>query len=233
MRAFDLVVFDLDGTLVDTAPEIADAVNDTLRDAGWPALEEALVASWIGHGTGELLVKALAHVTGEDVESVRGSERLARIGHAFDTFYLRRCGTRSRPYEGAVETLKSLRDEGVVCTVVTNKDRRFTEPVLEAHQLASLLQRVVCGDTFASRKPDPAGVLSCLQAFGVPTARALFVGDSSIDAATARRAGIPIWLLPHGYNAGQPVSEAEPDRVVADFRALKAALAEAAKETPA
>jgi phosphoglycolate phosphatase len=232
-RAFDLVVFDLDGTLVDTAPEIADAVNDALREGGWPALDEAQVARWIGHGTGELLVKALAHVCAATPDSVRGSDRLAAFGAVFEDRYLHRCGTRSRPFPGAVDTLRSLRQLGARCALVTNKDRRFTERVLAAHGLAPLLDRVVCGDSLPTRKPDPAGVLACLREFRVPSTRALFVGDSSIDVATARRAGIPVWLLPHGYNAGEPVARAEPDRVVSDFASLQAALVERVKESPA
>ncbi|MCB2037963.1 MAG: HAD-IA family hydrolase, partial [Ottowia sp.] len=87
-----------------------------------------------------------------------------------------------------------------------------------------LLDRVVCGDTLPVKKPDPAGLRSCLQAFGVPPERALFVGDSSIDAATARAAGLPVWLLSHGYNMGQPVAACRPDRVFDDFASLRAAL---------
>jgi phosphoglycolate phosphatase len=232
-RAYDLIVFDLDGTLVRTAPEIADAVNDTLRHGGWPTLDESLVAGWIGHGTHELLIRALAHVSGKSPQDVRGSPQLAAVATVFDDFYLRRCGTRSQPYDGALQTLAALRAQGVVCTVVTNKDSRFAHPVLEANGLSGLLDRVVCGDSFATRKPDPTGVQDCLREFRVAAERALFVGDSAIDAETARRAGIAVWLLPHGYNAGRPVAQAEPDRIVADFAQLQAALATTAKESPA
>lgn len=222
MRPFDLVLFDLDGTLVETAPEITDAVNDTLRQLGWAEIDEAQVARWIGHGTGALLVQAVARVTGESPEAVRASPRLAAIGTVYEHWYAQRCGTRSRLYPAVRETLAALREAGCRLAIVTNKEQRYTERVLRAHGLTEAFDRVVCGDTLATRKPDPAGVLSCLRAFGTTPHRTLFVGDSSIDAATARAAGVPVWLLPYGYNMGQPVEACAPDRVLADFGALRA-----------
>ena len=221
---FELVIFDLDGTLVETAPEIADATNDTLREFGWPEAGEAQVRDWIGHGTLELLVQAVAAATAEPVDDVRSAAWLPRVAAAFDGHYAARCGTRSRPYPHARELLNYLRSRGVRLAVVTNKEARYTDRVLDAHRLGPLFDRVVSGDTLARKKPDPAGVQACLSEFGVARERALFVGDSAIDAATARNAGIAVWLLPHGYNMGQPLADARPDRIVADFVALRDAL---------
>jgi phosphoglycolate phosphatase len=219
---FELVMFDLDGTLVETAPEICDAVNDTLRPHGGAPVDEAQVARWIGHGTGELLVQAVARASGSAPALVRGSERLAAIVAAYDRHYAARCGTRSRVYPQVRETLATLRARGTRLAVVTNKERRYTDRVLAAHDLAASFHRVICGDTLATRKPDPAGVLACLCEFGVAPDRALFVGDSAIDAATARNAGVGVWLLPYGYNQGQPVEDCAPDRVIADLSDLLA-----------
>lgn len=224
MLAYDLVLFDLDGTLVETAPEIADAVNDTLREFAWTEASQAQVEAWIGHGTGELLVQAVATAAAMSVEQVRGAEWLPQVAAVFDRHYETRCGTRSRPYPQAREVLIDLRSRGVRLAVVTNKEARYTERVLAAHNLSPLLDRVVSGDTLPRKKPDPAGVQACLGDFGVARERALFVGDSAIDAATARNAGVAVWLLPHGYNHGRPISEARPDRIVADFGALRDAL---------
>jgi phosphoglycolate phosphatase len=216
----ELVMFDLDGTLVETAPEIADAVNDTLRQFGWAEIDEAQVARWIGHGTGALLVEAVAMATGTTAEQVRSSERLAAIGTVYEHWYAARCGTRSRLYPQVRETLAALRQRGTRLAIVTNKETRYTDRVLAAHDLQAAFDSVVCGDTLSTRKPDPAGVLACLRQFGVPPERALFVGDSSIDVATARHAGVPVWLLPYGYNMGQTVESASPDRVITDLSAL-------------
>jgi phosphoglycolate phosphatase len=217
---FDLVMFDLDGTLVETAPEITDAVNDTLRQFGWAPIDEEQVAHWIGHGTGALLVQAVARATDTPAAAVRDSERLAAIGTVYEHWYAQRCGTRSRLYPQVRETLATLRTQGTRLAIVTNKEQRYTRRVLDAHQLANAFDEVICGDTLSTRKPDPAGVLACLRQFGAKPERSLFVGDSSIDAATARNAGVPVWLLPYGYNMGQPIEQAAPDRVIADFSAL-------------
>lgn len=218
----DLVLFDLDGTLVETAPEICDAVNDALRSVALAPVAQRQVSDWIGHGTRELLVHALAGSCGRAVAEVRTSELLQRVSAAYDGFYRQRCGTRSRLYPRVRETLQALRGRGTRLALVTNKESRYTRAVLDAHDLRPLFDRVVSGDDLATRKPDPAGVLSCLQAFGVPAQRALFVGDSSIDVATARNAGIAVWALPYGYNMGQPISASAPDRLIADVSLLLA-----------
>ena len=218
--SFDLVMFDLDGTLVETAPEICDAVNDTLHHFDLPAVTQAQVADWIGHGTRELLIQALSHSGQRSATAVRASESLGRIAAEFDSHYQRRWGTRSVLYPQVRESLAALRARGVKLAVVTNKEGRFTTTVLNAHQLLPLLDCVVSGDTLPTKKPDPAGIRQCLAAFGVPPTRALFVGDSSIDVATARNAGVPVWALPYGYNMGQPITACGPDRVIEDCSLL-------------
>lgn len=220
VRAFDLILFDLDGTLVETAPEIMDAVNDTLGRFELPLVTQQQVNDWIGHGTLELLVQALSNRTGMPVAQVRASDLLRQMVPIYDGFYKQRCGTRSHLYPHVRETLHALRAQGVKLAVVTNKEGRYTQVVMDVHQLMPLFDTVVSGDTFPTKKPNPAGVAHCLAQFGVPANRALFVGDSSIDAATARNAGVPVWLLPYGYNMGQPIDACAPDRVIADFSLL-------------
>ena len=220
MSRFDLVMFDLDGTLIATAPEIADAVNDTLQHLGLPAVTQEQVNDWIGHGTRELLIQALAFAQDRAAANVRASDSLRDIAEVFDTHYQQRCGTRSHLYPQVRETLLALRARGIKTAVVTNKEGRYTDTVLNAHQLTSLLDCVVSGDTLATKKPHPAGIQSCLALFGVDKARALFVGDSSIDVAAARNADVAVWALPYGYNMGQPIEACAPDRVISDCSAL-------------
>ena len=104
--------------------------------------------------------------------------------------------------------------------VVTNKEGRYTDTVLDVHQLTALFDKVISGDTLPTKKPDPAGIQHCLTEFGVSPDRALFVGDSSIDVATARNAGVAVWVLPYGYNMGHAIEACEPDRVILDCAAL-------------
>jgi phosphoglycolate phosphatase len=220
MKSFDLIMFDLDGTLVETAPEIFDAVNDTLRYFDLPEVTQQQVNDWIGHGTRELLIQALAFSGGVPDTTVRASGSLALSVARFDMHYQQRCGTRSQLYPQVRETLTVLRQQGVKLAVVTNKEGRYTTTVLNAHSLMPLLDAVVSGDTFPAKKPDPTGINSCLSQFGVRPERALFVGDSSIDVATARNAGVRVWALPYGYNMGQPIEASAPDRVISDCSAL-------------
>lgn len=218
--SFELVMFDLDGTLIATAPEIADAVNDTLRDFNLSAVTQTRVDRWIGHGTRELLLQAVALRERVDAQTLRDSPHFAEMNAVFDRHYLSRCGTRSKVYPRVRETLTTLRNRGVKIAVVTNKEYRYTQTVLNAHQLTPLVDTVVSGDTLPTKKPDPAGVMHCLKKFRISPARALFVGDSSIDVATARNAGVRVWALSYGYNMGQPIEASQPDRVIADCSAL-------------
>ncbi|MDO9252699.1 MAG: phosphoglycolate phosphatase [Hydrogenophaga sp.] len=221
---YDLILFDLDGTLIETAPEIADAVNDTLTGLGHPTVSQQAVNDWIGHGTRELLIQALAQVLKTSTQQVREAEAFPAIEAEFGQHYQRRCGTRSHLYPHVRETLQALRTAGVKLVVMTNKEGRYTQTVLDAHDLAPMFDRVISGDTLPVKKPNPAGITDCLKQFGLSSDRALFVGDSSIDVATARNAGIAVWALPYGYNMGEPIEACNPDRVIPDFSALTTSL---------
>ncbi len=217
---FDAILFDLDGTLIETAPEICDAVNDTLAHFEMGFVSQTLVNDWIGHGTLELLIQALSFVGKTTQEKIRQSPGLKPIAKEFDRNYQKRCGTRSHLYPHVREVLAVLRAQGVKLAVVTNKEGRYTQTILKVHDLTDQFDAVISGDTLPVKKPDPAGIQHCLEQFGVPNVRALFVGDSSIDVATARNAGITVWALPYGYNMGQPIESCAPDRVIADFSML-------------
>lgn len=221
---YDLILFDLDGTLIETAPEIADAVNDTLMQFDLPPVTQQQVNDWIGHGTRTLLIQALAETGQTTQEAVQAADNFKQIEAAFGLHYEQRCGTRSHLYPKVRETLLALRAEGVKLAVMTNKEGRYTRVVLDAHQMAPLFDHVISGDTLPVKKPNPAGIDDCLQRFGVARERTLFVGDSSIDVATARNAQITVWALPYGYNMGEPIESCHPDRVIADFSALTSGL---------
>lgn len=219
---YDLVLFDLDGTLIETAPEIADAVNDTLSQFHLSPVTQQQVNDWIGHGTRELLIQALAFTGGTTTDVVRHSDSFALIEREFSRHYQARCGTRSHLYPHVRETLESLRRAGVKLAVVTNKEGRYTRTVLDAHRMMPLFDCVISGDTLPVKKPDPAAVDHCRGQFGASRERTLFVGDSSIDVATARNAGVTVWALPYGYNMGQPIEASGADRVIPDLSVLTA-----------
>ena len=217
---YDLILFDLDGTLIETSGEIADAVNDTLTALALPPVSQAQVDAWIGHGTRELLIQALAERRGQHTDEVRGAPDFADTEALFGQHYQRRCGTRSQLYPHVRSTLQTLRAQGVRLAVVTNKEDRYTQVVLQAHDMSALFDRVISGDTLPVKKPNPRAIADCMLRYGVSAQRTLFVGDSSIDVATARNAGVTVWALPYGYNMGQPIEACGPDRVIVDFSAL-------------
>ncbi len=215
-----LIAFDLDGTLIETSGEIADAVNDTLLALGHAPVAQRRVDDWIGHGTRTLLIAALAHARETSTDAVLSAGDFAAIEAQFAAHYLRRCGTRSRLYPKVWDTLVALRGHGVRLAVLTNKEGRYTDVVLQAHGLTPLLDAVISGDTLGVKKPDPAGLQGLMSRYGVPASRTLFVGDSRIDIATARNAGVAVWALPYGYNMGEPIENSQPDRVIPDVSVL-------------
>ncbi len=224
---FELVLFDLDGTLIDTAPEIADAVNALLAGERLPCVDERLVRDWIGHGTRELLRAALTESMRRAGVAPARAPSLPALLPAFDHHYLVHCGRRSRVFDDVEPTLDALRRAGVRTAVVTNKEERFAFAVLDAHRLRDYLDLVICGDTLAARKPNPLPAVHCMQRFGVPPERTLLVGDSAIDVATARAAGIRAWVVPYGYNRGSAIAEAGADRVIESLAEVARSLEDA------
>jgi phosphoglycolate phosphatase len=204
-----LVMFDLDGTLFDTAAEIAESANRTLREYGLPEVAESQVRDWIGYGTGWMMRQAWTSVAGAPDET-----RWPEVMKKFIAHYFECAGTNSTPYPDVLESLEELRDLGVKRAIVTNKEGRFTDRLLQAHGLADAFDKVVSGDTYAVKKPDPTVIYNCMYELGVVGPESLFVGDSFIDIQTARAAGVMCWAVPYGYNMGRPIEQALPDRIV-------------------
>lgn len=221
---FDLVLFDLDGTLIDTAPEIADAVNALLVEQRLPCVDDKLARDWIGHGTRELLRAALAASLRTASIAPERAPALDALMPSFGRHYLAHCGRRSRVFADVEQTLDALRHAGVRTAVVTNKEERYAYAVLDAHRLRDYLDLVICGDTLAAKKPDPLPVTHCMQRFHVAPERTLLVGDSEIDVATARAAGIRVWAVPYGYNRGRPIAAAGADRIIDSIAAVARSL---------
>ncbi len=207
-----VVMYDLDGTLLDTAGEITQAVNLTLAEFGHDTVSEQQVRDWIGHGTGWLMKTAWQNTAGPlDAPWDKVMER-------FIVHYEATAGTHSTAFPHVLDTLRRTREAGVKQAIVTNKESRFTERVLERHGLSKAFDVVICGDSLSVKKPNPAVIEHCLAQFGASAGEALFVGDSEIDVSTARAAGVVCWAVPYGYNLGRPIEEAMPDRIVPDIR---------------
>lgn len=207
-----LLSFDLDGTLVDTAGEIAEAVHRTFDDVGLARRPDDEIVRLIGRGTRELLLRLLARVTSEQprlAERLRTEAVLDRFEH----HYAATAGQTGLPFPGCVAALESLQALGLRLVCVTNKEQRHAERVLAATGLAPHFELLIGGDTLPFKKPDARVFEHVLAHFGIAASQTAHVGDSAIDVETARNAGVAAWAVPYGYNAGVPIAESAPDRL--------------------
>ena len=194
------VLFDLDGTLLDTAADIARALNRTLLDEGWPSLAEEAVRSMVGRGAPQLIVRA-SRALGMSPSDAQRESLVTRFLHHY-TRLEERDETTTRPYPGAVATLEQVRLRGLPTAVVTNKQQAIAESLLERLGLAAHIDVVVGGDRCRQRKPHPEPLLFACRALDASPERALMVGDSINDVEAARGAGMPVACVTYGYNEG-------------------------------
>jgi phosphoglycolate phosphatase len=210
--AHDLISFDLDGTLVDTAPEIAEAANRALEAHGIARRPVAEITLLIGGGTRELMLRLLAHSLLEQ-PSLADAVRPESVLASMDEHYAILAGSSARPYSGCGDALAGLRAAGVRLACVTNKELRHARRILEATRLDGCFDLIVGGDSLREKKPHASVLRHVAQVLGVGRDRMAHVGDSAIDVAAARNAGAAAWGVPYGYNAGVPIADANPDRI--------------------
>ncbi|MBR9885373.1 MAG: phosphoglycolate phosphatase [Oceanospirillales bacterium] len=212
-------MFDLDGTLVDSVPDLARAVDLMLEGIGRAPAGEDKVRRWVGNGADILVRRALAG--GFEVESDSVGEELFPIARElFLAAYAQANGRNSHIYPGVEALLEHYQAQGVPMAVVTNKPGSFTTELLDQLQLARYFPVVVAGDSLDQRKPHPAPLLHACSALGVEPDRALMIGDSKVDVEAARAAGCPVVCVSYGYNHGEAIQDAGADRVVDSLREL-------------
>jgi phosphoglycolate phosphatase len=213
------IMFDLDGTLVHTAPEIAAAANMMLADMGRPMLPASQVESYIGEGAVVLIKRCLT-------ERINVEPEAALFAHAETLFFAHYANnvSESKPYEGVLDGLQAAQNKGYRLACVTNKPEKFTLPLLAKSGLADFFEIVVSGDSLPKKKPDPIQLQHICAKFDVPEYEALLVGDSNTDIVAARAAGCFIVTVPYGYNQGMPIDTSLVDATIDDLTDLAALL---------
>jgi phosphoglycolate phosphatase len=213
-------LIDLDGTLLDTAPDLAAAANAALGEFGLAPVDPALIRNFVGKGIAVLVRRCLESTLGRMPDPAL----FERVQARFDVHYERLNGTASRPFPGVVEGLVAMRAQGLRLACVTNKHSRFTGPLLAKAGLGRFFDVVVTSDTAGASKPDPAIFLHACELLGVSPAQACVIGDSANDSQGAWAAGCRFLLVPYGYREGQVVGEIGCDGTVATLLEAASAL---------
>lgn len=207
-------LIDLDGTLLDTAPDLAAAANATLAELGRAPLAAATVRDFVGKGIAHLVRRAL-----ESGDAGPADEALFEAACArFAEHYARLNGAAAQPFDGVVDGLAEMKTMGLRLACVTNKVARFTDPLLETSGMRAYFDAVVTSDQAGARKPDPAIFLEACRRIGVLPGEACVIGDSANDAEGARAAGCRFLLVPYGYREGRELHEIESDGIVSTLR---------------
>ena len=219
-----LILIDVDGTLVDSVPDLAYCVNAMMRTLDMPEHEETSIREWVGNGVERLTRRALiGQLNGEPDEAL-----FRKAYPIFLDLYSENTSKRSSLYPGVREGLDKLRTAGYVIGSVTNKAAQFTVPLLKDLGIYDDFAVVVAGDTLDKKKPDPEPLLYAADRMGVAPEDCLMVGDSISDVKAARAAGFQIVCMPYGYNHGNDIRDAKPDAVIDSLAYLDTLLESAA-----
>lgn len=219
----DAAIIDLDGTMVDTLGDFAQALNRMLADLALQAIVPAHIERMVGKGSEHLIKSVLHHVlaqAGQAPAAINTEAIYPQAWARYQHHYLAINGQYAQVYPGVPEGLHALRSAGLRLACLTNKPTAFALPLLRAKGLDGFFDQVFGGDAFERKKPDPLPLVKTCAALGSAPARTLMVGDSSNDAQAARAAGCPVVLVTYGYNHGQPATDVDADGWVGSLALL-------------
>ena len=212
MKTFQpkLIMIDVDGTLVDSVPDLAYCIDEMMQKLGLQKWGEAKVHHWVGNGIPKLVERALSG----ELEG-RPKKEVFEIAYPiFLDLYENNTAERSYLYDGVREGLDYLKSQGYQLGCVTNKSEQFTHPLLKVLGIFNDFKIIISGDTLAKRKPDPMPLLYCAKHFNLKPEECLMLGDSVSDVKAARAAGFDIICMSYGYNHGNDIGDENPDLVI-------------------
>ena len=220
----ELILFDLDGTLVDSAPDLALAVNHMLETLSLETFDSELIRSWVGNGAEVLVKRGLSGsaVINEDIDASLVSQAL----EIFLSFYAKYLCVATVTYTNVHNTLERLQKAGYRMVIVTNKPFDFVKPLLDGLDLTHFFELTVGGDSLDRRKPDPLPLLHVCETLDLTVDQCIMVGDSKNDILAAKASGMQSIGVSYGYNYGEDISVYEPDFVVDDFADIFSILGE-------
>jgi len=213
----EMVLIDVDGTLVDSVPDLAFCVDEMMKMLDMPVRGEQRVRHWVGNGVERLVKRALIN----ELDGEPDQQLYDKALPIFRELYSENTSRRSCLYEGVNEALDYLKTTGVKIGCVTNKASEFTLPILEDLGIKDYFETVLCGDMVEKKKPDPMPLLQVAAELGVEPGASLMLGDSMSDVKAARAAGFDIICMSYGYNHGEDIRDYEPDAVVDSMAEIK------------
>ncbi|MDN2480053.1 phosphoglycolate phosphatase [Vibrio agarivorans] len=211
MNNIKLIAFDLDGTLLDSVPDLAVAADQAVQALGYPSVTEEQVRDYVGNGADILIGRSLSQSL--TVSSELSPELRAEARELFDDFYEKTGHKLSHLYPQVKETLAVLHKAGFVLALVTNKPSKFVPDVLAKHEIDQYFTDVIGGDSFPEKKPNPMALNWLMEKHQVTPEQMLMVGDSKNDILAAQNAGCYSFGLTYGYNHGEPISKVNPHHV--------------------
>lgn len=213
----EMVLIDVDGTLVDSVPDLAFCVDEMLKQLDMPTRGEASVRHWVGNGVERLVKRGLINELNGEPDEVLYNKALP----IFRALYAKNTSVRSCLYEGVPEAMEFLKSTGVKIGCVTNKASEFTLPILKDLGISDYFETILCGDQVERKKPDPQPLLMSAEKLGVSPKASMMLGDSMSDVKAARAAGFSIICMSYGYNHGEDIRDYNPDAVVDSMAEIK------------
>lgn len=213
-----LCLLDLDGTLIDSVPDISKALDASLKELGLNSIGVDKAASFVGNGADVLIQRALAWVNKQDFDKV-DSQQKHQLKKVFNRHYLAAVQTPHAPFSGVDEWLNQV---SIPKVLITNKPRMFTEPLLAGLDWQGHFQQVLCADDLTEKKPSPQPLLFACKKQNISPSQAVMIGDSKNDIQAAKAAGVFSIAVSYGYNHDEPISASQPDWLVDNlFELLK------------